>query len=185
MKSDPREDRHVAHRGHAPRTPHENFYAGLVQVHGELRQASAQILAGASAERGNHTSVNRRIRAFVEELENHHRSEDVFFFPAFRAAGRLRSTDIAFLDARDDEHVVIVRLAEELQALTERTRSNWAASVRSLITELGQVADAHFAAEEQVLTPRHLAEMITQGQLVDVYREMGQNWNRSTPYRLR
>jgi hemerythrin len=162
----------------AQRTPFDHFHDGLLQVHRELRRAAAEILTVASRETSNQAVANRMITAFCKELEDHHRSEDVFFFPAFRAAGRLRSTDIAFLDARDDEHLVLVRLVGELKELTRRRPGTWAATTRRLLSEVTEVADPHFAAEESVLTPEHVAEMTTQRQLGEVYRDMGQNWNR-------
>jgi Hemerythrin HHE cation binding domain len=168
----------------ARRTTFEQFHVGLLQVHGELRQQASAILAGATDDRASWTSVDRLIAGFCEHLDNHHRSEDVFFFPAFRATGKLRSTDIAFLDARDDEHLAIVRLVGELRMLSGRERaeslirSGWRGSARRLVTELTEIADPHFAAEESVLTAQHVAEMISARDLGDVYRAMGMNWNR-------
>jgi iron-sulfur cluster repair protein YtfE (RIC family) len=171
--------------GHrTPFTPFENFHAALIQVHGELRQQASAILADVTGDRAARTPVDRMIADFCEELENHHRSEDVFFFPAFRAAGRLRSTDIAFLDVRDDEHAALVRLIGELRQATERARgenlarTRWRGSVQRLITELSDIASPHFAAEESVLTAGHVAEMISAPELVDVYKDMGMNWFR-------
>jgi hemerythrin len=166
------------------RTTFEQFHAGLLQVHGELRQQASAILAGATDDRASWSSVDRVIEGFCEHLDNHHRSEDVFFFPAFRAAGKLRSTDIAFLDARDDEHLAIVRLVGELRGLSGRARAGslnqpgWRGSARRLVTELTEIANPHFAAEEAVLTAQHVAEMISARKLGDVYRDMGTNWNR-------
>jgi hypothetical protein len=169
-------------RGH--RTSFEQFQDGLLQVHGELRQQASAILAGATDDRASWTSVDRVIAGFCEHLDNHHRSEDVFFFPAFRAAGRLRSTDIAFLDARDDEHLAIVALVGELRGLSRQARAGglirpgWRGSARRVVTELTDIANPHFAAEESVLTAQHVAEMISARELGDVYRDMGMNWNR-------
>jgi hypothetical protein len=167
-----------------PSTPFEHFHVGLLQVHRELRQQTSAILAGVARDAGGQAAVGQMIAGFCEHLENHHRSEDVFFFPAFRAAGRLRSTDIAFLDARDDEHVALVRLAGELQQLSGRARNRglvpaaWWGSVQRLVTEVTEIAGPHFAAEESVLTARHVAGMISERELGEVYRDMGQNWNR-------
>lgn len=172
-------------RGHrTPFTPFENFHAALLQVHGELREQASDIHSGVTGVRVGRTSVDRVIIGFCEELENHHRSEDVFFFPAFRAAGRLRSTDMAFLDARDNEHLALVRLIGELRQVTKRNlagslnTTRWRGSVRQLITEITDIANPHFAAEESVLTAGHVAEMITARELVDVYKDMGTNWFR-------
>jgi iron-sulfur cluster repair protein YtfE (RIC family) len=167
----------------AHRTPFENFHVGLIQVHRELRQQASAILADAAEDGAARASVDRKIADFCAHLENHHRSEDVFFFPAFRAAGRLRSTDIAFLNARDDEHVALVRLVGELRQLTGRARggspirAGWR-GVQWLVTEVTEIAGPHFAAEESVLTAEHVAEMISARELGDVYRDMGTNWNR-------
>ena len=162
----------------------DHFHAGLLQVHGELRQQASAILAAAAGDGRVPTSAGQLIAGFCEHLENHHRSEDVFFFPAFRAAGRMRSTDIAFLDARDDEHAALVRLVGELRPLAGRARdrslpqATWRGSVQRLVTELSGIANPHFAAEESVLTADHVAEMISARELGGVYRDMGMNWNR-------
>jgi hypothetical protein len=165
-------------------TPFDHFHVGLLQVHRELRQQTSAILAGVAKDAGGQAAVGQMIAGFCENLENHHRSEDVFFFPAFRSAGRLRSTDIAFLDARDDEHVALVRLAGELQQLSGRSRNRglvptaWWGTVHRLVTEVTEIAGPHFAAEESVLTAKHVADMISERELGEVYRDMGQNWNR-------
>ena len=168
----------------AHQTTFDHFHVGLLRVHGELRQQASAILAAATGDRRVPTSAGQLIADFCENLENHHRSEDVFFFPAFRAAGKLRSTDIAFLDARDDEHAALVRLVGELRPLAGRARdqslprATWRGSVQRLVTELTDIAGPHFAAEESVLTPGHVAEMISARELGEVYRDMGMNWNR-------
>jgi iron-sulfur cluster repair protein YtfE (RIC family) len=168
----------------ARQTTFDHFHAGLLRVHGELRQQASAILAAAAGDGRVPTSAGQLIAGFCENLENHHRSEDVFFFPAFRAAGRLRSTDIAFLDARDDEHAALVRLVGELRPLAVRVhhrsllQATWRGSIQRLVTELTDIANPHFAAEESVLTPDHVTEMISARDLGEVYRDMGMNWNR-------
>lgn len=161
---------------------HEQFHRGLVGVHDELRRG-AHRLADAVAGEGptDAAAVERLVGPFCQRLLDHHKSEDAFLFPGFRKAGRLRSSDIAFLDARDAEHVTIHRLC--LAIRRAGTRSELAnapgrAAFASLVAELTAASAPHFATEEQTLVPAHLAEMITAEELGRVYRDMGENWNR-------
>ena len=79
----------------------ETFHRSLVQVHGELREGVRHILDAVANTAKDASGTDALIASFSENLLNHHKAEDRFFFPAFRAAGRLRSSDVAFLDARD------------------------------------------------------------------------------------
>src|ERR1700745_1348142 len=135
-------------------TVYTNFHRGLLQVHGELREAAGQIGAGAAGD----GPPQPLIAAFCQTLLDHHRSEDRFFFPAFRAAGRLRSSDVAFLAARDAEHLWIHRLCLALRALGEEAPGGapWRQAVAARARELGAASAPHFAEEEATLTPAHL-----------------------------
>src|SRR3954447_21490373 len=93
------------------KTVYTNFHHALVQVHGDLLAGAARIEAAATA--GD--DLHRVTEGFCQTLLDHHKAEDRFSFPAFRAAGRLRSSDVAFLAARDAEHVDIHRLCVELR----------------------------------------------------------------------
>jgi hypothetical protein len=162
----------------------KNFHIGLVQVHDELRQGVNSILDGLVNIANNANSVDILITSFSETLLNHHKSEDSFFFPAFRISGRLRSSDIAFLDARDLEHQDIHRLCLELRKLSDNhlhgmiTTSDFCISVKSVITDLGSISLPHFEIEEITLTSEHVATIITSKELESVYRDMGEHWNR-------
>jgi hypothetical protein len=159
----------------------ENFHRGLVQVHGELREGASGIEAAVAQD---DELTRRRVAGFCLALLNHHKAEDVFLFPAFRAAGRLKTSDVGFLAARDREHVEIHRLCLELRDVGKRLRREegagaaWRASVTRLISDLAAASSPHFAEEEAVLTPAHVATMISGRDLVAVYRDMGENWNR-------
>ena len=162
----------------------ENFHKGLIQVHQELRHGAQAILDLAAADPRVPGDMAKLIAVFSETLLNHHKSEDAFFFPAFRAAGRLRSSDIAFLDARDAEHVGIHRLCVELRDLAARherravATPNWYASTAGLVAELRSLSLPHFESEERALTPAHVADLISEPELAHIYRDMGENWHR-------
>ena len=171
------------HRAEGRPTVFDNFHRGLVHVHCELRDDAHQIGLSA-ADIAADAATDTLIAGFCEQLQNHHKSEDTFFFPAFRAAGRLRSSDVAFLEARDAEHVEIHRLCLELRTTGERhqrgvlaTRT-WRTSVVELVRDLVAASLPHFTEEESSLTPEHVATMISSDDLVHVFRDMGENWNR-------
>jgi hemerythrin-like domain-containing protein len=169
-------------RGHP--TIFEKFHRSLVQVHGELRDGVRGILDAVVNTANDSNVTDERIAALCLNLLNHHKAEDAFFFPAFRAAGRLRSSDVAFLDARDAEHHEVHRLCLELREVGQAHQRGavaprvWRATVRRVCTELAAISAPHFDIEESTLTPTHVATLITIGELVAVYRDMGQKWNR-------
>jgi hypothetical protein len=160
------------------------FHRSLLHVHTSLKLGLTAIQESVAILAHHERITDQRIAAFTEELLNHHKSEDSFFFPAFRSAGRLRSSDIAFLDARDREHHDVHRLCLELRqvALLHQRESTptrtWRATVERAARELAELSRPHFAIEEATLTPTHLETLITQRELVAVYRDMGQNWSR-------
>lgn len=93
---------------------YDQFYNGLLAVHVELRGALTGIVSSVSQDRFGR-NLDAQIQHFSANLKNHHKSEDRFFFPAFRESGRMRSSDLAFLEARDKEHEDILRLCQELR----------------------------------------------------------------------
>ncbi len=162
-------------------TPFEAFHRGLVHVHADLRGRLSAILSRIEA--SETTGTDRAIASFCSELENHHHAEAAFIFPAFRAAGRLRSFDVAFLDARDAEHVDIHRLCLEMRDASRAHRRDvlstkaWRASLLRLGGELQYLSLPHFAIEESTLTAAHVAEMMTARELAAMHRDMGRHWN--------
>lgn len=179
----PTRRREVTAREPTPTPPaiFENFHRSLLQVHGELRTGVDGILAAVAR---NASGTGGLIASFCEELLNHHHAEDAFFFPSFRAAGRLRSSDVAFLDARDAEHRDVHRLCLELRDVARRhvqgevADDAWRATVTRTAGELSAISIPHFAAEESALTAPHVATLITAEELTAVYRDMGENWHR-------
>jgi iron-sulfur cluster repair protein YtfE (RIC family) len=170
----------------AARTPpvYEKFAVALGQRHGELRAHLDRVTQSATVEANDAAKTDADIEAFCTELLDHHKSEDSFFFPAFRNAGRMRSADVAFLDARDAEHRDVHRLCLELRDVSSAHRRSalatraWRTEVRRLAAELAILAAPHFRIEESTLTAEHVALLLTPAELIDVYRDMGQNWNR-------
>jgi hypothetical protein len=168
-------------RAKARPTVFDNFHRGLLQVHGELREGAARIVASVAPD-GAAGDTATLIAGFCQTLLDHHKSEDRFFFPAFRGAGGLRSSDVAFLEQRDAEHLEIHRLCLELQELGQRggseVTSAWRASVGKVAGDLAAASLPHFAEEEATLTPTHVATLLSSQQLVNVFRDMGMNWHR-------
>jgi hypothetical protein len=162
---------------------HHTFHRSLIFAHARLRDA-AEGLATAIVDSAQDRATDGRILELVEELENHHKSEAAFFFPAFRKAGRLKSSDVAFLDARDTEHIAIVELCGALRDAAVRhargglATSAWRPLVAATAAELLSAARPHFEVEERVLTGEHLVTLISARELQAVYRDMGRNWNR-------
>ena len=166
-----------------PVSIYEKFHAALVQVHRELAEGVAKILESAP-DPANDAATDRIVMTFTETLFGHHKAEDAFFFPAFRSAGRLRSSDVAFLAARDAEHADIHRLCEDLKKTSgdhlrgALSAAHWRGTLMAAASELGALSTPHFELEESTLTAAHLATLISVPELVQVYRDMGQNWNR-------
>lgn len=162
---------------------YESFYRSLLHVHRELLEG-AQRIADAARDGARDAETAPLVLAFCDELLRHHKAEDAFFFPAFRAAGRLKSSDAAVLAALDDEHVTVHRLCMEMQQATEARRrgamaaETWRPLIGRLAVELTAACVPHFAEEERLLTADHLATMLTPDQFLDVYRDMKQNWTR-------
>lgn len=162
-------------------TPFQSFHRGLVHAHADLRGRLSAILS--RVELSETTASDRAIASFCSELENHHHAEAAFIFPAFRAAGRLRSYDVAFLDARDAEHVDIQRLCLEMRDASRAHRREalstkaWRVSILKLGGELQYLSLPHFAIEESTLTAARVAEMMTARELAAMHRDMGQHWN--------
>lgn len=162
---------------------YETFFRSLLQVHRELRDGAQQIGESAGDD-ARDAETAALVLTFCDTLTRHHKAEDAFFFPAFRVAGRLKSSDVAVLAALDDEHVTVHRLCVELDETTKARRRGattavaWRRLVGRLAAELTDVLVPHFATEERLLTPDGLASLLTAEQVLDVYRDMKQNWTR-------
>jgi len=134
--------------------PHDSFAERFAFVHGRLLFALDRLIASVDDPR-----VTELVPLYVSFLEGHHHAEEHVLFPALRAAGRLRSSDAAFLDARTNEHRDVARL---VHAVSDEGLAH--------ASELRALLGSHFAVEEDGLTAAHLREMID---AVDIPRPNG------------
>lgn len=101
-------------------------------------------------------------------LAGHHAMESDVLFPGLRRHGRLRSTDIHFLDACDREHHELHQLNDRLLAAASAPHPTTLAIV-SLARDIAARLAVHTKEEEDGLAPERLREMIT----VEGFREVG------------
>ncbi|MCP3141375.1 hemerythrin domain-containing protein [Pyxidicoccus xibeiensis] len=153
-----------------PHDPYADHHAGLLHVHRELL-ALFDTLRATWEHMPLKPTVELALGAGNALLGHHHR-ESEGLFPGLRRYGRLRSADVAFLDARDTEHRALhglcVRLLDSARAPHPK--------VSELVLLGGQLADAmrpHFADEEAGLAPERLRLMIAPDALVELGRTLG------------
>jgi len=104
----------------------------------------------------------------------HHESEDRIIFPTLRRHGRLRSTDAAHLDRWSREHHEVNALGEALVRTSGGIRDGERGplgEIRRLSQDLEALLAPHLAAEEEVLTPGHLAEMVPARAIAEIDRQ--------------
>lgn len=149
----------------------------FIAAHDELRGRVAAVLdAGA---RDDDRLLLLLLAEYVDRLLRHHRAEDAFIFPAFRAAGRLRSSDVAFLDARDAEHRDVHRLCIELQGVSGGRRILPVPTRRGVLrlaNELESLTRPHFAVEEALLSTDHLASLLTGSEAIALFDDIRRHW---------
>jgi hypothetical protein len=135
-------------------------YTGLVEIHRAIAGHFQAVLDAPTAE----AATPLALRAGTI-LTAHHTLESSVLFPGLRRLGRLRSTDVAALDARDAEHDMLHRLCDLL--LTAR-----GAAVVSLARDTLAVLAAHCAEEERLLAPDQLRQIVTEAGLLAIGREV-------------
>lgn len=145
--------------------PFIEAHSGLVTIHhaiiGSLHAAS------------DATSVDvivPQARAAGGFLLGHHQAEDTILFAGLRRLGRLRSTDVAFLETCDRAHHELHALCERLLAAANASHPEVAAIAR-LGRETQQALSAHVALEEEGLAPDRLREMISAEGLAEIGRQ--------------
>lgn len=143
-------------------------YEGLVKVHQALVTALGGVAAADDLPLELLVTHARGAGGF---LLGHHHAESTVLFPGLRRLGRLRSSDVAFLDAREREH-------HDLHALTERLLEAAAAphpsaaSISELARALLESFVPHVKEEEAGLSPDRLATMIDEAGLAEIGREL-------------
>jgi hemerythrin-like domain-containing protein len=162
-----------------PKTAYEMFPLGLQLSHRAILRnldhfaQLTRVGRGLAMDRAERRETMKPERAaeyitwFDDFLDVHHQGEDHHIFPALRSHSAGRSTDIAHLDAWAREHEQIYRLSGALRNASRKLASdpNTLGEVQRLAAELRQTLEPHLRAEEEVLTPQHLREMIPEKEL--------------------
>jgi hemerythrin-like domain-containing protein len=113
---------------------------------------------------------------YAQFLVVHHEAEDRVLFPTLRRYGGLKSTDAAHLEKFTADHRLVNAAGETLRRLGEGLGSGGRAGlreVRRMSAELGALLDPHLSAEEELLTPGQLAEMIPPRAIGEIDGESG------------
>lgn len=131
-------------------------HEGLVGVHRALLDAFSPLVG---AEDQPVERLLQPARAAVAFLVAHHEMESSALFPGLRKYGRLRTTDVAFLDARDSDHVALHRRCEEMLATIGALHPH-AATLVAQARDIVAMLAPHTREEEEGLSPARLREMI-------------------------
>jgi hemerythrin superfamily protein len=111
----------------------------------------------------------------------HHESEDQVVFPTLRRHGRLRTTDAAHLDGWSVEHRQVNALAEALVQAGAQVRSRGRSALPEVgraSRELGLLLRPHLTAEEELISPSHLEEMVPARAIAEIERASRQLFGR-------
>jgi hypothetical protein len=151
------------------RLSHRALQRNLGQFSRLSRSTSGLVLTRAEGTRPvTREQVAGYVAWYVDFLDVHHRGEDDHLFPALRKHSAGRTTDAAHLDGWTREHQEIYRLGERLRGASEslgRDTPGALENLQSVSTELSTLLEPHMKAEEALLTPEHLPEMIPEQEL--------------------
>lgn len=100
----------------------------------------------------------------------HHDGESLVLFPYLRKRTRLASTDVAFLDACERDHVVVKALCERLLTAAEAPHPS-AGEIATLARAILDDLVPHVRAEEEGLAPERLRLVLTPSELQELGRE--------------
>ncbi len=145
-------------------------HEGLVKVHQAIVSVLGRVAFASDAALALDVLVPNALGG-GRFLLGHHDAEGQVLFPGLRRLGRLKSADVAFLDARDREH-------HELHALCERLLGGAGAphpDAGELVTVARAILERfepHVAEEEAGLSPERLAAMIDAEGLAAIGREL-------------
>jgi hypothetical protein len=145
--------------------PYIASHSAFVQIHHALEGSLHTVISAAPA-----VAVSQALAA-GQFLLGHHAAESSVLFPGLRRHGRLRSSDVAFLDACDRQH-------EELHALCARLLEDAGAphphvgEVRTVARATLALFSAHIVEEEAGLMPERLRTMISVAGLEEIGREL-------------
>jgi len=143
-------------------------FEGLVTIHRAIEGALQSVVDAATSPVAVIVPAARGAAGF---LLAHHDAESNILFPALRQYGRMRSTDVSALDARDREHHDLHALCERLLAAAAR-HAPVATEIAGLARETRDLLRAHVAEEELTLAADRLREMVTPADLDDINRKL-------------
>jgi hemerythrin-like domain-containing protein len=143
-------------------------FEGLVTIHRAIDAALQSVVDAATEPL---VVLVQRTRGAAGFLLAHHDAESDVLFPALRRYGRLRSTDVSALDARDREHRDLHELCDRLANAAGRTAPD-AAYIAALAAETRDRLRAHVAEEELTLSADRFREMVTLDELAAINREL-------------
>ena len=140
-------------------------HEGLVTIHHALLGSLQAVAAATTIE-----VVVPQALAAGGFLLGHHQAEDTILFAGLRRLGRLRSTDVAFLETCDRAHHELHALCERLLRAAKASHPD-ANEIGLLARETRAALAAHVAEEEAGLSPERLREMISEEGLREIGRE--------------
>jgi hemerythrin-like domain-containing protein len=143
-------------------------FEGLVTIHRAIDGALQSVVDAAA---DPIAVLVQRTRAAAGFLMAHHDAESDVLFPALRRYGRLRSTDVSALDARDREHRDLHELCDRLAGAVDRSAPA-PAYIAALAAETRDRLRAHVAEEEQNLAAARLREMVSLDELAAINLEL-------------
>jgi hypothetical protein len=146
--------------------PYVALHDTLVVIHRAISSAFTDVIALASTDLPNIIGGAAAAGGF---LLGHHDAESLELFPTLRRSGIMRSTDIAFLEGLDREHLALHDLAERLVA-EARSPHPHAAELIVLSKEIATAFGLHIRGEETGLSPERLRTMITREGLDELAR---------------
>jgi hemerythrin-like domain-containing protein len=145
--------------------PFVEQHNGLVTIHHALNGSLLAVAAATTIE-----ILVPQALAAGGFLHGHHEAERTILFPGLRKYGRLKSTDIAFLEDCSRAHHELHALCDRLVAAAQASHPD-AKEIARLARDTQQGFAAHVAEEEAGLSPERLREMISLEGLLEIQRE--------------
>lgn len=111
-----------------------------------------------------------KTRWLARALLWHHHAESSILFARLRAEGRMRSSDVAFLDACDRDHRALEQYFSRLLGAADAPHVQ-RSQILSPAADLVPLLARHFEEEEAGLAPARLRSMIASEGLLAITRE--------------
>jgi len=143
-------------------------HAGLVEVHHALEGSLHAVAASANAPLEQLVMQASAAGGF---MEGHHGMEERVLFPGLRRHGKLKSSDIAFIDGCEHDHRAIFDLCARLVGETKAPHPR-ASEIVIVARELHGAFVAHIESEEVGLSPERLRTMVDEAGLAAIGRDL-------------